>query len=94
MGFPFEKDFSTVRQQGSGKNLHEGGLAGPVLADERMHGSGFALKGHVPECLNTTKRFGDVAHFKNEGVRRFTHQFIVQLRSSCSAATRFLSMFN
>src|SRR5699024_1934148 len=62
-----------VESVGSGDDLGERGLAGPVLADESMDGPSTYLEGDVVQCADRAERLRDAIdsdrEFRVDGVR-------------------------
>ena len=58
-----------VRLVDAAEDLHQGRLAGPVLADERVSLAGVQIKRYVLERVHAGKRLRGAAERENVGVR-------------------------
>ena len=59
-----EEDLASVPAHGTAEDLHQRGLAGAVLAEERMHFAGAHLQGGVGQRLNAGILLADAAHLQ------------------------------
>ncbi|OIQ89529.1 hypothetical protein GALL_286070 [mine drainage metagenome] len=66
------------------EHLHEGGLAGAVLAADRVDLSPRDVECHILQCLDARERLRDPAHLKNDVVGR--HFCLLSARSGGSAS--------
>ena len=62
-----EFDGSGVGGMGPAEHLHEGALAGPVLADQGVDVAGLKRQVHAPQCLGGTEGLADVGQSKAGG---------------------------
>jgi len=66
------EEVAGVGRQGAAEDAHEGGLAGAVLADQRVDCAGQQAEVHAFERPHAGEGFGNLAHFE-PGVSRGRH---------------------
>ena len=59
---PLEPDRAGVAAVDAGEDLHQGGLAGPVLADQGVDLTGTELEAAVVERVNAREALADAGH--------------------------------
>jgi hypothetical protein len=78
-----EADRAGVGRLGTGQDLQERGLAGPILAQQRHHLAREDLEGHVGQRLHAGKALGDPGHAEE---RRHAAQLLPESQAITSAA--------
>ena len=63
-GCAVEEDLTSVRPVNAGENLHQGGLAGTVLADECDDLTARHVEVHLVQSDDAGKAFGDRSHLQ------------------------------
>jgi hypothetical protein len=61
---PVEEELALVGRVDAGQQLHQRGLAGAVLADQRQHLAAAQVEVHVLERLDAGEALGDPAHLQ------------------------------
>jgi hypothetical protein len=69
-------DFTSVGLVDAGDNFDQGGLTGPVLAQQGMHFAGPQVKRNISQGMYPGKTFADMLHFEDGVVG---HSYILRL---------------